>query len=93
MLILKSKTKKNNMNFSKSRFYKIQNEGQSFDNIEKLLRKIDPNLFTLSQHTIEEILDKEKLNNNYLLKILNLSCLNYLDQFLHIHAIAGKKKV
>jgi hypothetical protein len=76
-----------------SSFYKIQNEGQCFDNIEKLLRKIDPNMFTLSQHSLKEILVKEKLANSYLEKILNLSCLNHLDQFSHIHAIAGINKI
>ena len=68
----------------------MQDQGFSFDNIELLLRKINPNIFTWSQHSFNKLLEKHNLEGEYLEKIINLSVLNNLGQRAEIPGIVGK---
>ena len=67
-----------------SRFYKLQREGLSYDNLEIMLRKINPNVFTWSQHGFKDLIEKEGLLNvkydKLVHKTLKLATLNVLGQ-------------
>ncbi len=74
-------------------FYRLQKEGYSFDNIEKLLRKIDPKYYTYSQHSLKQIIQNSQLSKEYEKKIHEFSSFTSFDtvgQDNNIPGIVGK---
>ena len=79
------------MNSNKnSRFYQFQDEGYSFDNVEILLRKINPNIFTWSQHSFTKLLEEHSLEGEFLENFVDLSISNNIGQLGEIPGIVGK---
>jgi hypothetical protein len=70
--------------------YVLQDQGFSFDNIEKLLRKIDPQIFTLSQNSFKMLLGQENLNNVAMENFCNLAISNTLGQSWEVSGLIGK---
>lgn len=76
------------------RYYRLQSLGYSYENVEILLRKINPKYFTLSQHTLKEIVEMRKAPSskqakNKLEMISNFACFSAMGQNSSIPGIAG----
>lgn len=59
--------------------YEFQNQGEYFDNIEHMLRKINPKMYTLTQNNFIELVKYHKLSDK-IDHFSNLTCLKLLGQ-------------
>jgi hypothetical protein len=74
------------LNFS---FYKLQDKGHTFDNLESITRRINPNIFTWSQHSFKNLIEKENMNKNNIEEIANLATLNNVGQNYRVSGVVG----
>lgn len=68
--------------------------GYSYENVEILLRKINPKYFTLSQHSLKEIVEMRKVPSSKeardkLEMMSNFACFSAMGQNSSIPGIAG----
>ncbi|CAF0713758.1 unnamed protein product [Brachionus calyciflorus] len=71
----------------RTRIYSLQDQGYTFDSIEKLVRKINPLIFTLSQQTFSENI--KKTNSKLIEELSILSCLDELSQTNRVPGLVG----
>jgi len=54
-----------------------------------MLRRINPNIFTWTQHSFKSLIEKENINENFVEEISNLATLNNTGQNNRISGIVG----
>ncbi|RNA32440.1 prenylcysteine oxidase-like [Brachionus plicatilis] len=70
-----------------SEIYILQDNGYTFDSVEKFVRKIDPFIFTISQKSFSEQIKRYK--TKFLNDLSNLACMENIGQSNQVPGIVG----